>query len=282
MSSQLDLGGASPTRIGDLAALTAGADDAPAVLLVPGYTGTKEDFGPIMDAIAAAGFRAVAIDLPGQYESPGPDDRAWFTSDNLGAVVCSVATALGAPVHLLGHSFGGLVSRAAVLAQPKLFRSLVLMDSGPSALGGGRADLITALEPMLEPLGVEGVYEAAQQLYRAAPNYVEPEPDLAALLRARFVGGSAAMLSGMGTALITEPDRVDDLRATGIPVFVIYGEHDDAWLPAEQDAMAARLGAAVVSVPSAVHSPSVENPAPTARAVIGFWQDVDARATLER
>ena len=67
------------------------------------------------------------------------------------------------------------------------------MDSGPAALGGPRADLVAALEPVLEPLGMEGVYDAVQDVYRAAPGYVEPEPELAALLRARFVGGSEAM-----------------------------------------------------------------------------------------
>jgi len=280
LSSQLDLGTAAPTRIGDLAALTCGAADAPAVLLVPGYTGTKEDFGPIMDAIAAAGLRAVAIDLPGQFESPGPDDPAEYSTTELGAVLCRVAVDLGAPVHLLGHSFGGLVSRAAVLASPVLFRSLVLMDSGPAALGGGRAELIAAMEPMLEPLGVAGVYDAVQQLYRAAPDYVEPPADLADLLRARFVGGSSAMLLGMGRALRSEPDRVDELRTLDLPTLVIYGESDDAWLPAEQDEMARRLGVDVVRIPDAVHSPAVENPAPTAAALIDFWHRVDSRATL--
>ena len=281
MSSQLDLGMAVPARIGELAALISGDADAPAVLLVPGYTGTKEDFGPVMDTIAAAGLRAVAIDLPGQYESPGPDDAAWYTTRALGSVVSTAAAALGAPVHLVGHSFGGLVSRAAVLGTPSMFRSLVLLDSGPAALGGARAELIAAMEPMLEPLGVAGVYDAVEALYRAAPGYVEPPVELAALMRARFLGGSASMLAGMGHALRTEPDRVDELSAVDLPVLVVYGEGDDAWTPAEQDAMALRLGAEVVRVPESVHSPAVENPAPTAAALIEFWHGVDDRATLK-
>ncbi len=62
-----------PTPDGPVAVLDAG--DGPAVLFVPGYTGTKEDFAPLLPLLAAAGLRAVAMDLPGQYETPGPDDR---------------------------------------------------------------------------------------------------------------------------------------------------------------------------------------------------------------
>jgi pimeloyl-ACP methyl ester carboxylesterase len=287
-SSQRDLGSARAVRVGaglglqagDLAALCAGATEDPPVLLVPGYTGTKEDFGPILDAIAASGLRAVAIDLPGQYESAGPDDVAAYTTAALGEVVRGVAAELGAQVHLVGHSFGGLVSRAAVLAEPGLFSSLVLMDSGPAALGGSRAALITHLEPLLAAEGLAAVYAATEAIYRSQPGYVAPPEDVAALLRTRFLAGSPAMLAGMGQALRSEPDRVAELAATAVPTLVLYGRDDDAWSPSVQDEMAGRLGAGVVAIADAVHSPAVENPAATAAALIDFWRGLGRRGTL--
>ena len=51
----------------------------------------------------------------------------------------------GDPLHLVGHSFGGLVTRAAVLAEPALFTSLTLLGSGPAKLSGRRADLLDHL-----------------------------------------------------------------------------------------------------------------------------------------
>ena len=275
MSSQLDLDGAErisfATPNGPIAGLVAGEHSAPPVLFVPGYTGSKEDFGPLFGPIAAAGYRMVSIDLPGQFESRGPGDVAEYTPARLAQTVRGVATSLGGRVHLLGHSFGGLVARATVIAEPARFASLVLMDSGPAALGGARADLITQLEPMLERAGMAAVYEASEAVYRQLPGFIAPAPELAAFLRRRFLGGAPAMLKGMGRALRTEPDRVAELAATRIATLVLYGVADDAWLPTVQEEMATRLGAAIARIPGAAHSPAIENPAATAQALLAFW-----------
>jgi pimeloyl-ACP methyl ester carboxylesterase len=273
VTSQLELGSSRPVRIdtsgGAVAALQCGSGTP--VLLLPGFTGSKEDFGPILDPLAAAGFAVTAVDLPGQFESPGPAEPAGYTPAALAVAVQEVAASLGGPVHLLGHSFGGLVARAAVLAGGP-FASLVLMDSGPGAIPGTRAERIELMRPLLPQLGVEGVYEASEALAASEPGYVPDPPELAAFFRRRFVAGSAAMLEGMGTALLDEPDRVGELAAAALPALVLFGADDDAWPPAVQRAMAERLGASCVEIAGAAHSPAVENPAATAAALIEFWQ----------
>src|SRR4051812_3247129 len=119
-------GGAGP-----LVALDTGPAGGATVLLVAGYTGSKEDFAPLLRPLCGAGYRAVALDQRGQYESPGPDDPAAYTVADLAADVVTVGRVLRSetpgPVHLVGHSFGGLVSRAGVLAEPSLFTSLTLL-----------------------------------------------------------------------------------------------------------------------------------------------------------
>lgn len=250
------------------------------VLLLPGYTGTKEDFAPILDPLTDAGFVAVALDLPGQYESPGPLEPDGYLPDALGVDVALTGAALrrahpGIPLHLVGHSYGGLVARAAVLATPGGFDSLVLLDSGPAAIGGRRRALMEAMEPVLASHGVATVYAATLAAARQDPSWVAPLPALAEFLERRFLASPAVALAGMGSGIRTEPDRVDALVACGIPTAVIYGADDDAWPPAVQDAMAQRLGTRSVVIAGAGHSPAVERPAALVTALITFWAGID-------
>jgi len=207
-----------PTPDGPVAVLDAG--DGPAVLFVPGYTGTKEDFGPLLPLLADAGLRAVAMDLPGQYQTPGPDHLAAYTPDALSRSVLAVAARLDRP-HLVGHSFGGLVSRAAVIADPGAVRSLVLMGSGPAAIGGDRRERMAALEPVLRAGGMPAVYEALETIAAADPEWASMSADQRAFLRTRFLAGSPAGLQGMGDALRAEPDRTAELAATGLPLLAL-------------------------------------------------------------
>ena len=267
------------TLAGSIAALEAvpAAPTGPPVVLVPGYTGTKEDFAAILAPLAAAGRHVVAMDQRGQFESPGPDTPEAYTVDALAADLLEVVGELGGHVDVVGHSFGGLVARAAAIAAPKAFGSVVLLDSGPAAIGGDRRERMLALEPVLAAEGMPGVYAALEALAAGDPDWVASPPELKDFLRRRFLASSPVGLQAMGDALRSEPDRTAALAATGVPVLVAYGERDDAWPPAEQAEMAARLGAAHEVIRGAVHSPAAQRPAATVEALLRFWSALPGR-----
>jgi pimeloyl-ACP methyl ester carboxylesterase len=184
----------------------------------------------------------------------------------------------GEPLHLLGHSFGGLVARAAVLAEPALFTSFTLLGSGPSRLGGRRAELLDHLGPLLDAGGVRLVHETLEQVAMTDPRaQAVPAPTREFYAR-RFLRNSAAGLRGMADAMLTEPDRVAELAATGLPLLVAHGEADDAWLPHVQADMAQRLGARHEVINNSIHSPAVENPTRTLEVLLDFWADASARS----
>jgi pimeloyl-ACP methyl ester carboxylesterase len=248
-------------------------------LLLPGYTGSKEDFAPLLDPIADAGINAIAVDLPGQYESPGPDDEAAYRPDALGAVIAELIgkiVADGQRVLLLGHSFGGLVARGAILADAPV-AGLTLMDSGPGELPpGARRTALDLGEPELRSRGIEAAQRVREMLDASSPDWIRKPTELKTFLRERLLRSSPAALLGMGAVLRTEPDRVAKLsralRVIGAPCLVVCGEADDAWSVASQRDMADRLDADFAVVSGAGHSPNTENPENLLNTLLPTWR----------
>lgn len=258
--------------------LPAGPDSSrPTALMVPGYTGSKEDFFPLLRPLAEAGYRVVAIDQRGQFESGWATSPTGYTIEALAAEVCQLAAELApasSGLHLLGHSFGGVVTRASVLAEPELFDSFTLMSSGPAALTGQRRALLDAGELVLAKYGMAGLWTQLEAAAKADPKYRQSPPALLEFLRTRFMANDPLGLQVMGDALRTLQDRTAELAATGLPMLVVHGEADDAWSPSLQAEMARRLQARHVVIPDAAHSPAVENTARTVSALLDFWRDL--------
>jgi pimeloyl-ACP methyl ester carboxylesterase len=279
------------TARGSFAALEArpatGVAERQPALLVPGYTGSKEDFLLVLGPLARAGRRVIAVDMRGQYESPAAADADGYSLPALAADVALIADALGAyendgprHIHLLGHSFGGLVARELLLAQQARVGSLTLMSSGPGALTGPRAAVLRAVLSQLEPAPPDGL---AAEVKRIWDTQLEPAAiadgtpgEVIDFLRTRMLRSCPTGLWSMGHGLLGCPDRTSALATMGAPLLVIYGENDDAWEPSVQDEMAYRLGAERVRIPGAGHSPAVEAPETVGSALTTFWNSVEA------
>ena len=278
------------TARGSFAALQAvpvsGVCEREPALLVPGYTGSKEDFLAVLGQLADHGRQVVAIDMRGQFETPGADD---YSPPALAADIAAVIQATGTR-HLLGHSYGGLVAREALLRTRSQddIGSFTLMSSGPSALTGPRAE---ELRVMLTALGVadgslpdrDVLRDRIAGLWRdrLEPQAVAegvPAPIVAFLAR-RMASNDPYGLVQMARHLLSAPDRTSELaRLDRFGMLVIYGEDDNSWSPDAQETMARRLGARRICIPGASHSPAVEAPATTAIALTKFWDAAEAAA----
>jgi pimeloyl-ACP methyl ester carboxylesterase len=269
-----------PTVRGGLAALRVDAvgEAAGTVLLVPGWTGSKEDFIALLEPLAALGWDVVAYDQRGQYESAGPDDESAYSLAGLAGDLLDVAAGIGdGPAHVVGHSFGGLVAREAVLARGgEGFASLTLLCSGPGVLPQRHHDGMGAIHSALPHVPLEIIYDVKEAADREG-GWVPPSDAVAAFMRLRFTANNPYGLRAKTGILLDTPDRTGELAALageGFPVAVVYGPSDDAWGIEEQDAVAAAVGALPVVVPGAGHSPAAELPELTAamldRVLRGF------------
>ncbi|GAA2723408.1 MULTISPECIES: alpha/beta hydrolase [Streptomyces] len=252
-----------------------GGDVRGTVLLVPGFTGSKEDFIALLAPLADAGFRAVAVDGRGQYETPGPRDEAAYDQQELALDVLAQAEAVGGGVHLLGHSLGGLIARAAVLKDAAPFRSLTVMSSGPGAISASQQARTRRLLQALPVLDMESIWREMQREDTANPpqdtDVAAAAPGVTEFLHRRWLGTMPEQLLVTGRQLTEEPDRTAELARVPLAKHVISGELDYAWPVPDIDAMAEKLGAVRTVVRGAGHSPNAEQPAATARALLTFW-----------
>jgi len=272
-----------------------GAPERTPLVFFQHFMGTLDDHDPALSDAFATDREVILFNNTGVASSSGlvPDTIEAMARDAI-----SLIDALGlTTVDLVGHSMGGLIAREAALLPAGRFLSLTLLGSGPGAIAGQRAAVLREVLSVLDPRHGRDGDDRAQlsaliaQLWR---EQLEPQARddgtderIIAFLRERTHRNCPIGIIAMARYLLTCPDRTDELAALArppspsrpprLPVMVIYGENDDAWPPVTQDRMARRLAAERACIPGAAHSPAVEAPETTARALTTFWNAAERR-----
>nr|WP_067021109.1 alpha/beta hydrolase [Streptomyces dysideae] len=148
---------------------------------------------------------------------------------------------------------------------------------------GSKEDFLPLLQPLSEAgfravaVDGRGQHESPGPADEEAYAQHELPAEVADFLHRRWLNTVPEQLTTTGRQLVTEPDRVAELAAVPLPKLVLSGSDDYAWPVPWQNTMATRLAADRTIIEGADHSPNVERPAETARALIAFWQKISAR-----
>ena len=176
-------------------------------------------------------YRLLLIDRRGFGESRA-DGRVDFERD-----ADDVAELLDDGAHLVGHSYGGVVSLLATARRPEAVRSLTLIE--PPAFGVAR--------------GVEPVEELIENIARAAASTEDPSEYRAKFLHSFGFPSERVQLQGrpLEAARASMGERppweaeipLDEIARAGVRVLLVQGD----WCPAPMSARA-RAGAAFKAV----------------------------------
>jgi pimeloyl-ACP methyl ester carboxylesterase len=243
------------------------AGSGPAVVLVHAGVADRTMWAEHLRPLAEAGYRVVAVDLPGFGEAPvAPGEQAPWTDvlDTMDALSIERAA-------LVGNSFGGAVALRVAVVAPDRVTALVLisapapeLEPSPELEAAWQAEE-TALE--------RGDREAAVDAVVAAWTL----PDAPQELRGRVatMQRRALALQAAAPSATEAPDPVeqhpDALARLNVATLVAVGERDMGDFRQGSEVMARTLpGARHAIIAGAGHLAPLETPEAFRELVVGF------------
>lgn len=257
----------------------------PPVLLIHGWAGSKDTWGPLPGSLAAAGFGCVAVDLPGWGDSPAGRRHPHS--------VQAYADALHPLLNLLGsgfvvaHSMGVQVALLAARSRPEL-RRLVLLAPPVLPVAGLTLPPRTLVDLVTFPaLGVPAARLAMAIMKNRPPapetryrrTVADPDvlrrPEAVELIRRSETLFSATPTRTMARALRSTARA--DMRPVAAevlaPTLVVTGDSDRVIHPHEASVLAGVLAHANLAViRGAGHLPHLEAADDVAAMIVAHFR----------
>ncbi|MFD6493860.1 alpha/beta fold hydrolase [Streptomyces sp. NPDC060188] len=243
------------------------ADASTRVLLLAGALCSAPFYDDLVAAppLASAPVRLVAATLPGHAGTTPPED---LSLENYAALAGTLAAERGCDV-VVGHSLGANI--ALEMAAGGHFDGPVVLLS--PAFSASDEDKVLAIADTLGRVPGVGAL-AWSGLLKVAPRAMAghlPEERRAALT-AEFGKNDPAFCRAAVRHYFAYFGRhgslVDRLRDSGVPAWVVRGDHDDVGLsPEERAGLEASPGVTLVDVPGAGHLVMIDQPVAVAELV---------------
>ncbi len=163
------------------------------VLFVHGLDSSGEVWSRVVERLGD--HRCITVDLPGHGSSPTSERPADYERDALLRDLDGILDDIDRPVVLVGHSLGGYLGMAYAITRPDVLDGLVLVASGPG---------------FRDPDARE---RWNTQVRRGVPDY-----------------GISEIAAGV--AFHTDSLVIDRMSEITIPVTLLIGDHDTAYLGA--------------------------------------------------
>lgn len=254
----------------------AGPEQAPAVVLVHGFSVPYYIWDPTFRALTEAGFRTLRYDLYGRGHSDRPD--AVYNLDFFERQLVNLLDALSIawPVDIVGLSMGGPIALTLADRDPQRMRKLVLIDPAgfpmPMPLTSRLLRVPGLGEALFDWFGDRFfVSDLGKDFYR--PDRF-PEYQQQYLAPMRFVGFRGALLSTVRNgALNNSAETYVRVGRQGRPTLLIWGRQDRTVpFPTHAKVQVAIPHAEFHAIDQAGHIPHYERPEVVNPLLVEFLQ----------
>lgn len=251
-----------------------GDPEAPAVVLLHGFTSDLRMWHPVVERIAGD-YAVFAMDLRGHGQSESPEDLSLYTADLLAGDVGALLDHLGIDLCVLvGCSFGGMVALQYAVSSPDRLAGLVLTDTSAAYDHPDYDERYWERERRIESTTDVVARFGTIELGRRAAATVS-DPFLARGLRERYARMPTAGWVGCAKVRKERPNLLPVIgtRLT-MPVMVCYGEDDPVRSAAE--VMCRELPQArQVMFRATGHGVPVLQPERFTRELVRFFRDIE-------
>jgi pimeloyl-ACP methyl ester carboxylesterase len=294
-SRALGLGGGETVFYYDSEAIIAGDGQPrtvagkPAIVLIHGLGDEADSWRHLIAPLGAAGFRVIALDLPGFGRSAvrGLINLRRHTRAVLALLNFTGAADRENPAILAGSSMGALVAEAAAFKRPDLIRALILIDGCFPMSGKADKNLFLLGLPFIGKKWYRSFRQNHDRAWRSlAPYYhrIEelPEEDRQFLRERVIARVESPDQERAYFASLRSLNRVRlcrkawfSRRVKKFPgkILLIWGAEDRTLKPGSGEIIRAlRPDAAYAEIPGTGHLPQQEDPAGTAAAILAFLE----------